>query len=129
MGVNPTIFVEEMKKHNAEADEAAKNPPKPGPGGPGGPFGGPMVPEKVETAPFYAIYGGRFSESASGGIVTNTTLEVVREDGTAIPGLWAVGDSCRGLFLKDDSGGKFGEMPWAMASGFLAGGYAADALK
>ena len=25
--------------------------------------------------------------------------------------------------------GKFGEMPWAMASGFLAGGYAADALK
>ena len=25
--------------------------------------------------------------------------------------------------------GKFGEMPWAMTSGFLAGGYAADALK
>lgn len=44
-------------------------------------------------------------------------------------GIWAVGDSCKGLFQKDDQGGKFGEMPWAMASGFLAGGYAAEALK
>lgn len=128
MGVNPAVFLEEIKKHNQEAEEMAKNPPKPGLGGPGGHGGMPMIPEKVEKAPFYAIYGGRFSESASGGIVTNTNLEVVREDGTAISGLWAVGDSCRGLFMKDDSGGKFGEMPWAMASGFLAGGYAAKAI-
>ncbi len=121
MGVNPTIFVEEVEKHNREAEAQKENPPAPGP------FG-PMVPETVTKPPFYAIYGGRFSESASGGIVTNTTLEVVREDGSVIPGIWAVGDSCRGLFLKDDSGGKFGEMPWAMASGFLAGGYAAAAI-
>lgn len=121
MGVNPAVFQEEIAKHNEAAAKVAANPPAPGP------FGA-MVPEKVETAPFYAIYGGRFSESASGGVVTNTTLEVVKENGDVIPGLWAVGDACRGLFLKDDSGGKFGEMPWAMASGFLAGGYAAKAL-
>lgn len=124
MGVNPTVFQDEVRKHNAEAEELAKNPPPAAPG----PFG-PMTPENVETAPFYAIYGGRFSESASGGIVTDTDLNVVRTDGTTIPGLWAVGDSCRGLFLKDDSGGKFGEMPWAMASGFMAGNAAGAALK
>ena len=91
-----------------------------------GPFPGPMVPDKIEKAPFYAVYGGRFSESASGGIVTDTNLVVKKEDGSTVPGLWAVGDSCKGLFQKDDRGGKFGEMPWAMASGFMAGNYAAD---
>lgn len=121
MGVNPAVFLSEVEKHNTEAAEAKKNPPEPGP------FG-PMIQESISKPPFYAVYGGRFSESASGGVVTNTTLEVVRENGEAIPGLWAVGDACRGLFLKDDSGGKFGEMPWAMASGFLAGGYAAKAI-
>lgn len=120
MGVNPAAFVEEVAKHNQEAEnEPTDTPP--------GPFG-PMTPETIKTAPFYAVYGGRFSESASGGVVTNTQLEVVKESGEAIPGLWAVGDACRGLFLKDDSGGKFGEMPWAMASGYLAGGYAAKAM-
>lgn len=124
MGVNPTTFVEEVAKHNAEAEAAAKNPAPTPPG----PFG-PMIPEKLEKAPFYAIYGGRFSESASGGVVTNTQLQVLLENGQSVHGLWAVGDACRGLFLKDDSGGKFGEMPWAMASGFLAGNYAAEAMK
>lgn len=123
-GMNPAVFLAEMEKHNALADEMEKNPPKPAPG----PFG-PMIPDKVEEAPFYAIYGGRFSESASGGIVTDTELKVLRDDNTVIPGLWAIGDACRGLFLKDDSGGKFGEMPWAMASGYLCGGYAAEAIK
>ena len=122
MGVNPTVFQEEIRRHNAQAEKDKANPPKPGP------FG-PMVPETVEKAPFYAIYGGRFSESASGGVVTDTELCVKLESGKTVPGLWAVGDACRGLFLKDDSGGKFGEMPWAMASGFLAGGYAAEAMK
>lgn len=122
MGVNPVVFQAELAKHNAEAEETKNTPPAPGP------FG-PMIPETVKTAPFYAIYGGRFSESASGGIVTDTDLRVMREDNTVIPGLWAVGDSCRGLFLKDDSGGKFGEMPWAMASGFMAGNYATEVLK
>lgn len=62
----------------------------------------------IAKAPFYAITCGRFSESASGGIVTDTDLTVLKTDGSKIPGLYAVGDSCRGLFLKDDSGGKFG---------------------
>ena len=122
MNVNPTVFQAEIAAHNLEAEKAKENPPAPGP------FG-PMVPETVQKPPFYAVYGGRFSESASGGVVTNTMLEVVRKDGSPIRGLWAVGDACRGLFLKDDSGGKFGEMPWAMASGFLAGGYAAKQIE
>ena len=122
INVNPAIFAEEIRKFNEEAEELQKNPPAPMPG----PFPGPMVPDKIEKAPFYAVYGGRFSESASGGIVTDTNLVVKKEDGSTVPGLWAVGDSCKGLFQKDDRGGKFGEMPWAMASGFMAGNYAAD---
>lgn len=124
IGCEPSVLQASIDKYNAEAEEEAKNP-KPAMPGPMGMMGG-MQKHKIEKAPFYAIKCGRFSESASGGIVTDTYLRVAKEDGSVIPGIFAVGDSCRGLFLKDDTGGKFGEMPWAMASGFLAGKYASE---
>ena len=124
IGCVPAVLQASIDKYNAQA---AAEGDAPAPAAPG-PFG-PARKYPVLKAPFYAITCGRFSESASGGIVTDTDLTVLKTDGSRIPGLYAVGDSCRGLFLKDDSGGKFGEMPWAMASGFMAGNYAAQALK
>lgn len=122
IGCVPAVLQASIDEYNARVAAEGDAPPAPGP------FG-PVKRYPVAKAPFYAITCGRFSESASGGIVTDTDLTVLKTDGTKIPGLYAVGDSCRGLFLKDDSGGKFGEMPWAMASGFMAGNYAAEALR
>lgn len=122
IGCVPAVLQASIDDYNARVAAEGDAPPAPGP------FG-PVKKYPVEKAPFYAITCGRFSESASGGIVTDTDLTVLKTDGNRIPGLYAVGDSCRGLFLKDDSGGKFGEMPWAMASGFMAGNYAAEALR
>lgn len=119
IGCVPAVLEASIDKYNAQVAAEGDAPPAPGP------FG-PVKRYPVAKAPFYAITCGRFSESASGGIVTDTDLTVLKTDGNKIPGLYAVGDSCRGLFLKDDSGGKFGEMPWAMASGFMAGKLAAD---
>ena len=64
--------------------------------------------------------------AADSGIAIDENLNVLRTDGTPIRGLLAVGDSCNGLFLPNDVHGKFGEMPWAMASGYLAGGLVQD---
>lgn len=126
IGCEPAVLQASIDTYNAQAEEEAKNPQ---PAAPGPMMGfGPVKKYPIRKAPFYAITCGRFSESASGGIVTDTDLTVLKTDGSRIPGLYAVGDSCRGLFLKDDSGGKFGEMPWAMASGFMAGKLAADYL-
>lgn len=119
IGCVPAVLQASIDSYNAKVAAEGDAPAAPGP------FG-PVKRYPVAKAPFYAITCGRFSESASGGIVTDTDLTVLKTDGSRIPGLYAVGDSCRGLFLKDDSGGKFGEMPWAMASGFMAGNLAAD---
>ena len=121
IGCEPAVLQATIDRYNAQVAEEAENPMPAMPG----PFGHTKR-YPIGKAPFYAITCGRFSESASGGIVTDTNLTVLKEDGSKVPGLYAVGDSCRGLFLKDDSGGKFGEMPWAMASGFMAGNLAAE---
>lgn len=121
IGCEPKVLIETIEKWNRQVDEAPPAAPAPGPMGMGG-----GAKSKIANAPFYAIKCGRFSESASGGVVIDTGLNVLKEDGSAISGLYAVGDSASGLFTRDDSGGKFGEMPWAMASGFMAGNIAAE---
>ena len=39
------------------------------------------------------------------------------------------GDCCTGVLKHDDERSKFGEMPWAMASGWLSAGEMADYLS
>ena len=73
-----------------------------------------------ETGPFYALFQGRFNEGAVGGVVTDESLRMLRADGTPFAGLYMAGDCCRGVLKKNDERSKFGEMPWAMASGWLA---------
>ena len=72
------------------------------------------------TGPFYALFQGRFNEGAVGGVVTDDSLRMLRADGGFFPGLYMAGDCCRGVLKKDDHRAKFGEMPWAMASGWIA---------
>lgn len=83
----------------------------------------------LRNPPFYALLLTRFNEGAVGGIVNDDNLRVVRQDGTPFSGLFAAGDCCRGLLKVDDNGGKFGELPWAMASGYVVADEIADYLE
>lgn len=80
----------------------------------------------IEKGPFYAVLLLRFNEGSEGGLVNDDDLRLVREDGKPFTGIYVAGDTCRGVLKHDDEGGKFGEMPWAMASGFMAGQEMAD---
>lgn len=84
--------------------------------------------DKIEVPPFYAVYQQRFNEGAEGGIVNDDELRVIKEDGTPFNGLYIVGDPCRGVIKTDDEGGKIGEMPWAVASGYMVADNIADHL-
>lgn len=70
--------------------------------------------------PFYALFQGRFNEGAVGGVVTDEQLRMLKADGSPFEGIYMAGDCCRGVLKKNDEHSKFGEMPWAMASGWLA---------
>ena len=121
IGCNPQTFIATIEEANREIDE--EGGPRYSPAGAMGKFS----KMKVLEPPFYAITLLRFNESASGGVMIDEELRVRNTSGGYIPGLYAVGDSCSGLFCNQKyGGGSIGELNWAMASGFLAGGAAAD---
>ena len=80
------------------------------------------IPEK---GPYYAVYGGRFSEASMGGVTVNGNCEVVRNDGTPIPGLYAGGD-CTSAMHRRGKLAVVSELTWAMASNFTAGKNVSD---
>ena len=111
IGVDPAVFVAEIEKYNACCAKGVDED-----------FGkdkASLVP--IVKPPFYAVFLSRFNEGAEGGIVNDEFLRVLDTENKPIPGLYTAGDCCRGLLLMDESKGKFGEMPWAMASGYLTG--------
>jgi succinate dehydrogenase/fumarate reductase flavoprotein subunit/NAD-dependent dihydropyrimidine dehydrogenase PreA subunit len=73
-----------------------------------------------DEGPYYAIYNQRFSEAAFGGIRVNTNCEVLREDETVIPGLYAGGDATSAMHHRDQLA-VISELTWATASSFIAG--------
>lgn len=83
----------------------------------------------IEKAPFYAVVQLRFNEGAEGGLVNDDNLRVLRADGSPFNGIYTAGDCCKGLLKTSDDGGKFGEMPWAMASGYLSAFEMAEFFK
>ncbi len=52
----------------------------------------------VDTAPFYGIRTGAWHLTTLNGCRINTDMQVIREDGTAIEGLYATGDCTGGFF-------------------------------
>ena len=107
--VNPAVLLETVAEYNAgceRGDDALGKPAQ---------FLSP-----VQTGPFYALFQGRFNEGAVGGVVNDDHLRMLRGDGTPFRGIYLAGDCCRGVLKRNDERSKFGEMPWAMASGWLA---------
>ena len=77
-----------------------------------------------DKGPYYAILGKRFSEAALGGLTVDGQCRVLRNDGSAIPGLYGVGDATSAMHRK----GKLAvisELTWAMASAYTSGRNAA----
>jgi fumarate reductase flavoprotein subunit len=116
--VDPAVLVETVNTYNAGCASGQDAMGKPAP------FLSP-----VKEGPFYALFQARFNEGATGGIVNDDNLRMVRQDGTPFQGIYLSGDCCRGVLKWNDERTKFGEMPWAMASGYLAGAEMADYTK
>jgi len=57
------------------------------------PLGRQHMPRGVTEPPFYAIRSQAMSVSSTVGLKVNEHLQVIREDGAAIPGLYAAGES------------------------------------
>jgi succinate dehydrogenase/fumarate reductase flavoprotein subunit len=55
----------------------------------------------VDTAPFYGIRTGAWHLTTMDGCRINTDMQVIREDGTPIEGLWATGDCTGGFFANN----------------------------
>ena len=55
----------------------------------------------VDTAPFYGIRTGAWHLTTLDGCRINTSMQVIREDGTPIQGLWATGDCTGGFFANN----------------------------
>lgn len=90
-----------------------------------------LVP--LEGAPYYALRMQTFQENAVGGMKINSSVQVLRPDGTVIPGLYAIGDNTRGVRLAGDIGAELVEqtisnLTWCMASGYMAAENTAAAL-
>lgn len=138
LGMDPAVFTASIAAYN-EGLKAPKPPMKPfqveegeagnpsfeddGPGLPPPPPATPIV-----HGPFYAFLGQRFAEGAFGGVMTNEDIEVIRPDGSVIPGLYAVGDAASTWYTRGILG-PLTELTWAVNSGFIAGENAAAKLR
>ena len=77
----------------------------------------------ADTAPFYALGPVKsYVIFTDGGLKVTEKLEVTREDGTVIPGLYAAGSTGQGGLLLEGHGHHLG---WAFISGRIAGRNAA----
>ncbi len=108
-GINPTALADEVEKYNMFCQQKKDED-----------FGKPdFFLSPVEQGPFYAVLMMRFNEGSEGGLVNDDNLRLMRQDDTPFQGIYVSGDTCRGVLKFNDEGGKIGEMPWAMASGYL----------
>jgi succinate dehydrogenase/fumarate reductase flavoprotein subunit len=142
MQIDPKVFMDSIERYNKYC-EAGKDQD----------FDKPATHLKpIRKAPFYAIYGHRFSQCTKGlnGIAVSSNFEVLNPKGEAMPGLFAAGDTCTiygGLALQGRPGGggsstaaagasilsttpsPCGGSTAAFVSGFSAGVNAAKYLK
>lgn len=144
MGFEKDAFLTCIARYNADVKAGRLSGPFGGPDGPeeGGPVAPPPgmgddddgmmmpmgdmpAPHALEEGPFYAVIMKMFQENAVGGMTIDENTNVLKSDGSVIPGLYACGDNTRGIMLPGDIGVQYIEqylsaMTYAMCSGFLA---------
>ena len=148
LGFDRSAFMAYIEKHNLDIRDGKVGgmfgpPPsdvddKEGPGGPGGsgdpddddmpmmmPMGEMPKPHALEQGPFYAVFMKMFHENAIGGMTIDENLNVVTTDHKPIPGLYACGDTCRGIMVPGSVGVNFIEGVLSAMTSAMTGGYAA----
>ena len=87
--------------------------------------------EPLTEAPFYAMGGKLATDGAFGGVRVDPSMQAYAADGGKVPGLFVTGDfaSGRHIVLKGVKKQVLNDMSWALASGFIAGGSAAESLR
>ncbi len=88
-------------------------------------FGAPKPLLPIAQGPFYAIKLKMFHENAIGGMTIDENASVLK-DGKPIPGLFAAGDTTRGIMISGDVGvgyieGVFSALTQAFNEGYIAG--------
>lgn len=116
MGVDETAFAETMAAWNA-CVAAGKDEE----------FGRTSFANPLDTAPYYAIKVTAGVHHTMGGLKINTNTEVLKEDGSVIPGLFAAGEVTGGVHGANRLGGNavadftvFGRIAGAAASEYAA---------
>ena len=71
----------------------------------------------AEDGPWYAVFGQMFSECSAGGVQVNGRCQVLRDDGTPVPGLYA-GGNATGAMHRRDALAVVSELTWAVASAY-----------
>ena len=112
--VDPATFAATMEKWNGcvEAKTDAD-------------FGRTSFANPLNTAPYYAIKVSAGVHHTMGGVVINSSTEVLKEDGSVIPGLFAAGEVTGGVHGANRLGGTavadfvvFGRIAGAIAAAF-----------
>jgi len=85
-----------------------------------------LVPR--EQGPYYAVYGQRFSECAMGGLMVNDRCQVLRNDGTPIPGVYGVGDATSAMHRRGELA-VISELTWAVASAYRSAVNAVEEME
>ena len=111
MGVPVDAFIDEVKKYNSFCEKGVDED-----------FGKDarfLIPSPMDKGPYYAAYGQMFSEAAMGGVTVNAKTQVLRNDGSIIPGLYAGGDCTSAMHRKGELA-PLSELTWAMAASYVA---------
>ena len=115
MGVDATAFAATMEKWNA-CVEAGKDEE----------FGRTSFANPLNTAPYYAIKVTAGVHHTMGGLTINANTEVLAEDGSVIPGLYAAGEGTGGVHGANRLGGNavadftvFGRIAGQQASAYV----------
>lgn len=132
---DPVRFAAEIEAYN----RGLQSPKRPPAGMP--PMDGDMPafmmgppPQPIGKGPFYAVKMTMFHENSMGGMVIDKNTAVLKK-GQPIPGLYAAGDTTRGVMVPGDVGvqyieGVFTALTYAFNSGYISGVEAATyALK
>lgn len=85
----------------------------------------PEFLKKLDTGPFWGIYGQRFSEGCFGGLRVDGKCRVLRADGSVIEGLYGVGDATSAVQRRGELA-VVSELTWATASAFTSANSAAE---
>ena len=122
IGAAPETFVKTIEEYNESVNNPAPSQEGPAPEG----FMGIKLEKlPIKEGPYYAFFQKFFHENAVGGMTIDKQCHVMKQ-GIPIPGLFAAGDTCRGIMCAGEVGVDYIEsvitaLTSAVTLGYMAG--------